>query len=86
MPGPEWAPEAASSGGLGTAFLSGGRCRIWLGLGVRVQGSGFRVGGQRFRGGLVFKVHRLLCNSTLGLRVIKKKKKISGPYGLDPKP
>jgi len=27
------------------------------------------------RGGLVFKAHRLLCHSTLGLRVIKKKKK-----------
>jgi len=30
---------------------------------------------QRFRGGLVFKDHRLLYHSTLGLRVIKKKKK-----------
>jgi len=30
---------------------------------------------QRFRGGLVFKVHRILHHSTLGLRVIKKKKK-----------
>ena len=29
---------------------------------------------QRFRGGLVFKAHRLLCDSTLGLRVMKKKK------------
>jgi hypothetical protein len=28
---------------------------------------------QRFRGGLVFQAHRLLCHSTLGLRVIKKK-------------
>ena len=28
---------------------------------------------QRFRGGLVFKAHRLLYHSTLGLRVIKKK-------------
>ena len=28
-----------------------------------------------FRGGLVFKAHRLLYHSTLGLRVIKKKKK-----------
>ena len=27
---------------------------------------------QRFRGGLVFKAHRLLYNSTLGLRVIEK--------------
>jgi len=30
-----------------------------------------------FRGGLVFKAHRLLYHSTLGLRVIKKKKKSS---------
>jgi len=29
---------------------------------------------QRFRGGLVFKAHRLVYHSTLGLRVIKKKK------------
>jgi len=29
---------------------------------------------QRFRGGLAFKAHRLLYHSTLGLRVIKKKK------------
>ena len=30
---------------------------------------------QRFQGGLVFKAHRLLCHSTQGLRVIKKKKR-----------
>jgi len=30
---------------------------------------------QRFRGGLVCKAHRLLYHSTLGLRVIKKKKR-----------
>ena len=29
---------------------------------------------ERFRGGLVFKAHRLLYHSTLGLRVTKKKK------------
>ena len=29
---------------------------------------------KRFRGGLVFKVHRRLCHSTLGSRVTKKKK------------
>ena len=28
---------------------------------------------QRFRGGLVFKAHRLLYHSTLGLRVIQKR-------------
>jgi len=31
----------------------------------------------RFRGGLVFEAHRLLYHSTLGLRVIKKKKRRS---------
>jgi len=30
---------------------------------------------ERFRGGLVFKAHRLLYHSTLGSRVLKKKKK-----------
>jgi len=30
---------------------------------------------KRFRGGLVFKAHRLLYHSTLGSRVIKKKKR-----------
>ena len=30
---------------------------------------------QWFRGGLVFKAHRLLYHSTLGLRVIKKKRR-----------
>ena len=33
---------------------------------------------KRFLGGLVFKAHRLLYHSTLGLRIIKKKKKV-GP-------
>ena len=28
---------------------------------------------KRFRGGLVFKAHRLVYHTTLGLRVIKKK-------------
>jgi len=32
--------------------------------------------GKRFRGGLVFKAHRLLYHSTLGLRVIKNNKKV----------
>ena len=31
-------------------------------------------GLKRFRGGLVFKAHRLLHHSTLGVRVIKKKR------------
>jgi len=32
----------------------------------------------RFKGGLVFKAHRLLYHSTLSWRVIKKKKKKTG--------
>jgi len=35
-------------------------------------------GAQWFRGGLVFQAHRLLYHSSLGLRVIKKKKKVCG--------
>ena len=35
---------------------------------------------QRFRGGLVFKANRLLHHSTLGLRVIKKKKITTGVF------
>ena len=46
-----------------------------------------------FRGGLVFKAHRWLCHSTLGSRVIKKKKKfgvwgsgfeVEGHFSVDP--
>ena len=40
---------------------------------------------QRFRGGLVFKAHRLVYDSTLGLRVMKKKK-ISQTITLPPTP
>ena len=43
---------------------------------------------KRFQGGLVFQAHRLLYHSTLGLRVMKKKKKFtcclgSGVSGLE---
>jgi len=37
---------------------------------------------KRFRGGLVFKAHRLFYHSTLGLRVIKKKRRRLGVRGL----
>ena len=37
---------------------------------------------QRFRGGLVFKAHRPLYHSTLGLRVIKKKGRWGDEKGL----
>ena len=33
---------------------------------------------KRFRGGLVFKAHRLVYHSTPGLRVVKKKKRVEG--------
>jgi len=35
---------------------------------------------QRFRGGLVFKAHRLLYHSTLGLRVIKRRKSLKSCF------
>ena len=38
---------------------------------------------KRFRGGLVFKAHRLLYRSTLGLSVIKKKKKEEAHHDVD---
>jgi len=48
------------------------------GSGFRVQGSGSRVWpaltGRPSRGGLVFEAHRLLHYSTLGLKVMNKKK------------
>ena len=50
---------------------------------MSVKGSGLgneqllRTDVKRFRGGLVLKAHRPLFHSTLGLRVIKKKKRIS---------
>jgi len=36
----------------------------------------------RFRGGIVFKAHRLLYHSTLGWRVMKKKRKLPVLYAL----
>ena len=72
------------SGGRGQPPLRGGGARAcprgsapgrpaaWEG-----QGQVLRRNVKRFRGGLVCKAHRLLYHSTLGLRVIKKKKKRS---------
>ena len=37
---------------------------------------------KRFRGGLVFKDHRLVCHSTLGSRVTKKKKYLAEGAGV----
>jgi len=40
---------------------------------------------KRFRGGLVFKAHRLLYHPTLGLREIKKRRRFSGAAGRPPR-
>ena len=42
-------------------------------LDIRLE---IHINMQRFRGGLVFKAHGLLYHSTLGLRVIKKKRRL----------
>jgi hypothetical protein len=50
---------------------------------ARLYGS-IRRNVKRFRGGLVFKAHRLVYHSTLGLRVIKKEKVGgAGPGGVE---
>jgi len=43
--------------------------------GNKIEAHLLHIHVQRFRGGLVFKAHRLLYHSTLSLRVMKKKKK-----------
>ena len=49
-----------------------------------VRGTGLlRRNVKRFRGELVFKAHEILYRSTLGLRVIKKKKKMFEGRDLD---
>ena len=50
---------------------------VRCGFSLRVWGSGLR-NVQQFRGGLVFKAHGLLYHSTLGLRLIKKKRRVEG--------
>ena len=75
--------------GRGVARLSVGVCCtyhevwcmchwLWCGVGGRESGVLLRRNVKRFRGGLVFKAHRLVYHSTLGWRIIKKKKKKSG--------
>jgi hypothetical protein len=49
-------------------------CRFKLVLKSRTSAS-----QKRFRGGLIFKAHRLLYHSTLGVSVIKKKREKSAP-------
>ena len=52
--------------------VQGSVCRV---QGVsRLQGSRYGVEGHPFRGGLVFKAHGLVYHSTLGWRVIKKRR------------
>jgi len=47
------------------------RCRaMWHGIANAFKNKLLRRNVKRFRGGLVFKAHRLLYHSTLGLRVI----------------
>jgi len=66
----EWAPLKAKVESLLTLGNSGILHTWWAAL-KRTRNV------QRFRGGLVFKAHRLLYHSTLGLRILKKKKKNS---------
>ena len=44
----------------------------WCTRRARARGNALPRGVLPFRGGLVFKAHRLLCHSTLGVRVIQK--------------
>ena len=41
---------------------------------VEFECRGYRRNVRRFQGGLVFQAHRLLCHSSLGSRVIEKRK------------
>ena len=73
---------SACSGCASIAFSSNSRstCKysgISAICGSRVSSLGLQLlrrNVKRFRGGLVFKAHRIVYHSTLGLRVIKKKK------------
>jgi len=49
--------------------------------GISIQEEVLSRNVERFRGGFVFKAHRLLYHSTLGLMVKKKKKKKKVPRG-----
>jgi len=56
-----------------TRFLTMSLFERYTGPRFSVDGCRTNLPIKRFRGGLVFKAHRLLCLSTLGLRVLKKK-------------
>ena len=53
--------------------MKGSNFTVWR---LQVLGCRFWFFGPGFAGGLVFKAHRLVYHSTLGSRVIKKKKKV----------
>ena len=63
-------------------MLSFDRARLSKVASAAVEGLGFR-NVKRFRGGLVFKAHRLLYRSTLGLGVIKKKRHLRLMFGVE---
>ena len=74
---------AAHSGGVhhtqgGKGYQRRARSRVTPASRYTASSGCVRVWGSGFRGGLVFKAHRLLYHSTLGLIVIKKKKKLPG--------
>ena len=54
--------------------VEGGGRRVWATWSFSIQDL-LRRNVKRFRGGLVFKAHRLLHHSILGLRVMKKKRR-----------
>ena len=54
-------------------FLRAHRRQEVLSGGCSISEQLLHRNGQRFRGGLVFKAHRLLYHSSLGVRVKKKK-------------
>jgi len=71
--------RSPDSGALRYKFR-GSKKRIWSNAGGWWKARNFLLqllhrNVKRFRGGLVFKAHRLLYHSTLGLRVIKKKRR-----------
>jgi len=82
-----WGPLSVGDLSLWKASVSGGAhpslLRELMSAPASIQELLLHRNVKRFRGGLAFKAHRLLYHSTLGLRVIKeKKKKEEGPYPL----
>ena len=66
-----------------------GKPRLGVGVQFSIQEQLVSRNVERFRGGLVCKVHRLLYHSTLGARVMQKKRSTHNPlerHGLNPHP